>query len=393
MANALNFNQCATLLNAVRAQATGVNAAAPVNYNEFVTVAQTTLLSGYDNVINAISQVLSKTVFSIRPYSRKFKGLHMDAARYGNHIRKLSPVDSDVSEDDRYKLTNGQAVDQQAVKKPDAVQVNFYGQEVWERHITLFKDQLDVAFSNAEEFGRFIGMIMQNVSDQIEQDNETAARATLVNFIGGKMAMANDKTDNAVHVVNLVSEYNRVHGTEVAVSDIHKPDTYPMFIKWAMGYIKTVSDMMTERSSLYHRNVSGKIVSRHTPREKQRLYMLASEINSMETGVFSSVFNENYLKTVDFEPVSFWQSIKEPDKISGTAKYMKVDGTLADAEIPADPVFAVMFDEEAAGVTTVNQWTATAPFNARGGYTNMFWHYTNRYYNDFTENGVVFLLK
>ena len=55
-------------------------------------------------------------------------------------------------------------------------------------------------------------------------------------------------------------------------------------------------------------------------------------------------------------------------------------------------VFGVIFDEDAAGYTVVNQWSASAPFNARGGYTNIFWHSTDRYWNDFTENAVVLLL-
>jgi hypothetical protein len=56
-------------------------------------------------------------------------------------------------------------------------------------------------------------------------------------------------------------------------------------------------------------------------------------------------------------------------------------------------VFGVIFDEEAAGFTQVNEWSASTPFNARGGYSNIFWHFTHRYWNDFTENHVVLLLQ
>ena len=55
-------------------------------------------------------------------------------------------------------------------------------------------------------------------------------------------------------------------------------------------------------------------------------------------------------------------------------------------------IFGVLFDEEAVGITTYGEWSAPSPFNARGGYSNIFWHFNDRYYNDFTENGVVFLL-
>lgn len=383
--NTLNFNQCATLLNAINQQATGSEGIAPVNTSEFVTVAQTTLLTGYDNVINAISQVLSRTVFSIRPYNRKFKGLYIDSVRYGNHTRKLQVVDKVAKDDDSVKLVDGESVDQQEVNKPAVLQTNFYGANVYERFVTLFKKQLDTAFSGPEEFGRFISMILQNVTDLIEQDHENCARATVANFIGGKIASNNG-------VYHLVTEYNNETGLELTSATVKKPENFVPFMKWAMARIKTISDMLTERSTLFHVNVANKPVSRHTPKNAQKLYMHAADINNMEASVLSSVFHESYLKTVDFETVNFWQSIKEPMKINNTPSYMKEDGTIIKGACEQDNILGVLFDEEAIGITIVNAWSASAPFNARGGYTNTFFHFTDRYYNDFTENGCVFLM-
>lgn len=63
------------------------------------------------------------------------------------------------------------------------------------------------------------------------------------------------------------------------------------------------------------------------------------------------------------------------------------------AAVSKNNMFAILMDEEAAGVTNVNEWSASSPFNASGGYSNMFWHFTDRYWNDFTENCVVFALE
>lgn len=383
--NALSFNQCSTLLNAINSQATGRQGIAPANTSEFVTVAQTTLLTGYDTVINAISQVLSKTVFSVRPYNRKFKGLYIDAVRYGNHTRKLQVVDKDAKDDDRVKLIDGESVDQQEVNKPAVLQTNFYGANVYERFVTIFRDQLDVAFSGPDEFGRFISMILQNVTDLIEQDHENCARATLANFIGGKIAADSN-------VYHLVTEYNAATGMELTSATVKKPENFAPFMKWAFARIKTISDMMTERSTMFHINVANKPVSRHTPKNAQKLYMHAADVNNMETSVLSSVFHDSYLKSVDFETVNFWQSIKDPMKINNTPSYMKDDGTIIKGACEKDNILGVLFDEEAVGITVVNAWSASAPFNARGGYTNTFFHFTDRYYNDFTENGCVFLM-
>lgn len=386
---ALNFNQCATLLKAINEQATGKTTLTPTTPGEFVSVATTTLMSGYDNVINAVSQVLSKTIFSVRPYNAKMEGLMVDSVRYGNHVRKLVTLDADPETDDRIPLTDGTSVDQQRVKKPAVLQTNFYGANVYQRSVTIFRDQLDTAFTSAEEFSRFVGMVIQNVMDQREQDIENCKRLALNNFIAGKI-----KCDTA-NVVHLLTEYKAESGLDdLTAATVLSPANYPDFIKFAIGRIKTVGDLMTERSIKYHLNTTSAKIPRHTPLADQRVYLLGQYVNKMEASVFSTVFNEDYLKTVDFERINFWQSLDKPAEISIKPNYMHTDGTIktSDTNVTSTAVFGVVFDREAVGMTMVNEWSAPAPFNARGGYTNTFWHYTTRFWNDFTENGVVFLL-
>lgn len=385
--NISNFSSAA-VLNEIVNQATGNKTISVVPTGSFTSVATTALGLGIDPLLNAISQVLSRTIFSIRPYSRKFKGLYQDNMRFGNHVRKLNIADSAWDKDDRYDLKDGQSVDDQAVKIPKVLQTNFYGQNVYQRQITLFRDQLNVALQNEQEFQRFVTMIMTNASDLIEQAHETTARMTLANFIGGKVK---GDTDNVIH---LVSKYNDVAGTALTTDTVKQPENFVPFMKWVTGYIKTVSDWMSERTQKFHINVTGKEISRHTPYNKQKLYLYSEELNNIDATVMSSIFNDSYLKMADHEKVGFWQNIDAPDGIHVKASYMNASGNVvSDTEGTATSnIFGVLFDEEAVGITTYGEWSAPSPFNARGGYSNIFWHFNDRYYNDFTENGVVFLL-
>jgi hypothetical protein len=385
--NVDNFNSAA-VLNEIVNQATGRNTISAIATSDFTSVATTALGLGIDPLLGAISQVLSRTIFSIRPYSRKFKGLYQDNMRFGNHVRKLNIADSDWEKDDRYDLKNGASVDDQVVAIPKVLQTNFYGQNVYQRHITLFRDQLNVALQNEQEFQRFVTMVMTNASDLIEQAHEATARMTLVNFIGGKVK---GDPDNVIH---LVAKYNDVAGTTLTTETVKQPENFVPFMKWATGYIKTVSDWMTERTQKFHINVTGKEISRHTPYNKQKLYLYSEELNNIDTTVMSSIFNDSYLKMADHEKVGFWQNIDSSDGINVKASYMNSDGNVVsdtEGEVTSN-IFGVLFDEEAVGITTYGEWSAPSPFNARGGYSNIFWHFNDRYYNDFTENGVVFLL-
>lgn len=385
--NIANFSSAA-VLNEIVNQATGAKTTDAIATANFTSVATTALGLGIDPLLNAISQVLSRTIFSIRPYSRKFKGLYQDNMTFGNHVRKLNIADSAWDKDDRYDLKDGMSVDDQAVKMPKVLQTNFYGQNVYQRQITLFRDQLNVALQNEQEFQRFVTMIMTNASDLIEQAHEATARMTLANFIGGKVK---GDTSNVIH---LVTKYNDVAGTSLTTDTVKQPENFVPFMKWATGYIKTVSDWMSERTQKFHINVTGKEISRHTPYNKQKLYLYSEELNNIDATVMSSIFNDSYLKMADHEKVGFWQNIDAPDGIHVKASYMNASGNVvSDSEGTATSnIFGVLFDEEAVGITTYGEWSAPSPFNARGGYSNIFWHFNDRYYNDFTENGVVFLL-
>ena len=382
-----NFNSSA-LLNSIVNQATGKTALSSTATKDFISVANTALGIATDTLLSSISQTLSKTIFSVRPYEAKFKGLMKDEVRFGNHVRKLNIGDKDWEQDIRYDLVDGESIDDQIVSNPKILQTNFYGQNVYSRHYTVYRDQLNIALSSEEEFQRFITMIVQNCSDMIEQCHESTARMTLANFIGGKVK------GDVNNVIHLVTKYNEVAGTTLTTETVRQPSNFTPFIKWAFGYIGYLSGMLTERSQKFHINVTGKEISRHTPQNRQKLYLFSEYLKDMDASVLSSVYNDNYLKFTDYEQVNFWQSIDTPDGISVKASYMKPDGAIAtdDTGTATGNIFGVLFDEEAVGITTCGQWSSASRFNARGGYTNFWYHFNDRYYNDFTENGIVFLL-
>ena len=386
--NTMSFEDAAAILNNVRKQVTGETAQAPLTVDQFVSVATTTLQAGYDPVLNAITQMVSKTIFSIRPYNRKFGGIKVDQEQWGAIVRKLSLADKDFDNDVRFELVDGQSVDMYKVNKPNVLQTNFYGQNVFEKNYTIFKDQLDNAFSGPSEFGRFMSMVVQNISDMIEQAHESIARMTIGNFIGGKNAANNG-------IIHLITEYNTATGANPALTaqTVYAPENFPNFIKWMYARVATISSLMTERSQKYQINVTGKAINRHTPKELQKIYLYAPLLKEMEARVLADTYNDNFLKYADVEDVNYWQSIDTPMSIRVTPSYMKPDGTIDTAEAQTiGNIAGVLFDRDALGYTTVNEWSATTPLNAKGGYWNTFHHFTERWWNDFTEKGVVLLL-
>lgn len=387
-ANDLSFNQLSTVLNSIVAQATGKTPMAVTNTSDFISVAQTALKTGYDPVLQSISQVLSRTIFSTRPYYRKFGGIQVNNQKWGNITRKLNISDKDWENDVRFELVEGESVDMYKVNKPNILQTNFYGANVYERSYTIFKDQLDCAFSGPDEFARFLSMVTGNCTDMIEQAHENLARATVANYIGGKIK---GDADSCIH---LLTEYNALTGLVLTKETVYQPANYKPFIDWVYSRIATLTELMTERSQLFHTNITGKTINRHTPLQRQRVYLYAPARFNIESMSLANTYNYNFLKMAYNETVNYWQSIQSPSKINVKPSYLQADGTITTPEtaLEQDDIFGVIFDEEALGYTVMNQWSATTPFNAKGGYSNVFFHFTDRFWNDFTENGLVLLL-
>lgn len=385
--NTMSFEQASTLLNAIHSQVTGSTALAPTDVSSFISTAQATLQAGFDPVVNAISQIVGKTIFSIRPYSARFKGLQMDSQKWGAMTRKIAIADKAFEDNEAYNLVDGSSVDPWIVNKPEVLQLNYYGFDTYSKSFTIFKDQLDNAFKGPEEFGSFMTMVTQNALDMLEQAKESMARLALCNFIAGKI----DATNGVIH---LLTEYNQEVGGSFTATTIKDPANFPAFIKWAYARIATLTNMMTERSQMFQIQVTGKELTRHTPFDRQRVYLLNWLLNNIDARVLAETYNYKFLEFADVEPVNFWQSIQSPDEIDILPVVLQNDGTLDSpaAAINQDAVMGVIFDEDAIGMTLQNEEVAVTPYNPRGGYWVEYHKATMRYYNDFSEKGIVLLL-
>lgn len=387
--NTMSVEQASTVLNSIVAQATG-GALTNVSGNSFATVAQTALLTGLDPIMNAISQTMSDTIFASRNYTAKFRNLRVDSQRYGNMVRKLNVADWDSQNNASYSLADGESVDMYEVKVNKVVQTNFYGAITWERQITTFRDQLNVSLRSPEEFSRFYSMLLTKNNNQIQQIHETLARALVVNLIAAVISEA-----KASRVIKLITEYNAETGLELTKQDVYKPENFPAFMAWTASRIVRIKRMLTERSTIYHTNITGKEIARHTDYEDQVMYLYAPIQFDLNTRALAQLFHDDKVKLGYNELVSYWQSINTPGSIHQTPVFMDETGAVktASAAVQNANVFGAIMDRDAIGYTIMNEHQNTTPMNARGEYWNTFFKWVHRYWMDNTENAVVLLLE
>ena len=227
---------------------------------------------------------------------------------------------------------------------------------------------------------------MQNISDKLAQIAEGEARGLLANFICGKYVADED------NCINVLQAYYDATGVELSPATMYNEDNYGPFIRWFYSFVNDLTDFMSERSFKYHMNITGKEIPRHTPAQYLRAYMSGTVLNKTASEVLAVTFNPDKLSMINFEKVTYWQNINDPYAVSCKPAYLKVsDGSIIESEdtVKVENIIGVLFDEESMGMTRRSTWTAASNFNPRGGFYNIFYHFTQSTWNDFTENGVI----
>lgn len=392
--NAMNFEQSAAVLTSLVAQATGETGLAVTDLSSYISAGQKALRTGYDPLNIGLSQMVSRTIFARRDdFPDTLSSLDRDSNEWGAITRKVNAIQQGVENSGVYSLTDGQhSPDMFDVRKPKLWQSNFYGFDVWADHVSVTRQQLKNAVLNPADMGRLLDLILGTKSDEMRLSRVAFRRATLSNMIGAVHAM-----NNAAQVRHLLAEYNVATGLGLDSETVKQAENYANFIRWAYSQIAKASDMLEEPSSLYHLNPTEGKILRHTPKALQRLYIYAGALHEVDAQVLSVTFNadkvSNKLPAVT-ERVNFFQSIQTPDAVNVNPAYIGADGAVvaAPAAQNVTNIFALLADRDALGVNFYDSSVDVSPYEAAGKYYNYWYNDGHRYYNDVTENAILFLL-
>lgn len=393
MSIGMDFADISQILTEINKLATGQTTnTAIVDTSTFTSVAQATLLTGPDNYTKAISQVLGRTVFAVRPYDAPMRNLQITGDDWANHRRKINFCDSAPVTDKAWALTDGESIDMYEVHKPKVLQTNYYGQTNYSRVYTQADTQMETAFNGPEELAQFWSSFVLHLSNQIEADRRNLAANLMANHLTGMTV-----TDSS-SVIYLLDEYNAQQDTHLTVPEVYKEANFPGFAAYAYGRINDISRLLKERTIRWHQNwkINGTNydLMRHTPYDRQHLYLYSSTQSQIDAKVIPQVYHDNMLRYRDAEMITFWQNIDKRDQIIATPVITTPEGVAKSNEkaVQLSNVFGCLLDFDAIGYTPRLSRIVPTPMNARGLYTNFWYHYGWSWYDDFTENAVLFLM-
>ena len=288
MAN-LTYTQIAPLLTEMYKQYTGRTSAQNLAFGQM----QNTFKMGFeredDNLYQIIPTVLAKSIYSIRPYSRKLSGMVWDEQRYGNYIRKFTPIvnDSEIDNDEwniNVELAKPEtSQDWKAGTKPvkyDVLLTIASGGQTFARKYTIYKNQINAAFNSEEGVAAYFSMLMTEFSNIYEIDLENRSRAQLANLAiiladAGKAKPTSGNICKAEQVFHALTKYNAETGLAMTAKTIMNPADFRPFMIWLSAELKTLKENLAIRGTRFHGDFTGKIVNRHTDASDLRFYLVS----------------------------------------------------------------------------------------------------------------------
>ena len=417
MARQLTPMDCNVIMTEIARQATGQQGLAPVTSADFVSVGETVLATGMENVFNAVNIVMNRMIVAARPYRAKLRIMDApDSGVYSNRIRKISFYSKNALPDGAHNTnlftnlaegyTNGQnevgGVPQSTKSmweqhQPMPVEFNFAGSDVWQKCITEYEIQVQAAFRDQAEFAKFVSGYLTEHANEIETEREGFNRMTLLNKIGMIYDMAPVMPQAKC---NLTQRFNDYYGTSYTGAQLRS--TYlNEFLAFMTATIKEDSDFLTERSALHHyaaqKTVGGVTYSvlRHTPRDRQRLMLFSPLFRKAEALVLPEIFNPSYLDLdTQYEPITYWQSELTREAVNVTpAVYDPSTGEqTTGAAVSLPYVVGLLYDVDGMMVDFQLESAATTPLEARKRFRNTWLSIQKNAINDPTENAILYYM-
>lgn len=360
------------IVNSVNKQTMGVTDLTVVDEQGLISLGDTVLSTNglADTWLNSLAQRIGRTIISFREYKSKYSDMVLDNLQWGNIVQKIKVSMPEATKDESYDLVNGKSVDMYKVANPKVKQSFFTTETPYQFFVTVKRTQLEEAFTSETSMNGFIGAIYGEVQNAIELSLESLARNCINNFIGEKF--------KAEKTINLLSLYNTETGKNLtSTTCLHDRE----FLAFCVSRIKLYSRYLENMSTKFNDGTQ----TRHTPKSLQHLRVLEDFESRLETVVQYQAFKDGYVKLENYHTTSFWQSLDKPDQIN-----VKVssDGTA----IQKRGIIAIMYDRDALGLYKKDSWNSTTPFNSAGGYYNTYYHHKELYFNDLSENFVVFVI-
>lgn len=378
----MEMTQIYEIVNETTAQVTGTEPVAEIDANKIVDAGAEVLdTDQVDHYVKSLIDRIGKVVFVNRPYTGGTPSVMMDSWEYGAILEKIQYEGlPEAEENDTWNLEDRRSYDPNVFYKPTVSAKFFSERRTFDIPMSFAQRQVKTAFQSAGQLQAFFAMIETAISNGMTVKMDSLVEATINNFI---VTSYGDGTGNA-RVVKLLTEYNTFTGKTAPAAAVALSD--PEFIRFCAFVMKRKAVQMQKLSTVF--NAGGKY--RHTPSDRLHMILHADFAAAADAYLQSDTYHNEFVSLPNSDQVAFWQGSGSGFAWADTSKIIIIPRGEEDP-VTLSNVVGIMFDRDALGVSNLDR-RVTTNWNAKGEFTNNWYKFDAGYFNDFNENGVIFVL-
>lgn len=390
----MKVNQLYALINTVTVEVLGKGAIVKEDLSNVVSIGKA--LENADKIDNYVKKLVNhigKVIFVNRLYAGNVPSVLMDSWEFGSILEKISVDLPDAEMNASWDLNDRESYDPNVFYQPKVSAKFFNSRVTFEIPMSFTEMQVKESFSNAEQLNGFVSMLTTAIENSMTVKIDALIMRTIANFMGETVVndlntadegspIVIDPTISGVRAVNLLKLYNDSATTPLTKATAIKN---PEFIRFATYQISLYADRMTKISTLF--NIEKR--DRFTPESDRHVVLLSDFAKASETFLASITFNPDRVALPEHESVPFWQGSGEQYLFADTSK---IDvKTSAGNEVSIDGILGVIFDRNALGVTNLDR-RVTTNYNPKAEFYTNFYKFDAGYFNDLSENFVMFFV-
>lgn len=390
----MKITQLHTLINAVTQEVLGETAVVAEDLSNVVDIGKTIVDSdNVDNYVKKLVNHIGKVVFVNRLYTGGVPSVLMDSWEYGSILEKISADLPEATINETWALEDKKDYSPDVFYKP-SVSAKFFNSKVtFEIPMSFTEIQVKESFSSKEQLNGFISMLTTSIENSMTVKLDALIMRTINNMtaetlvdelntadVGDPVVL--DTTATGVKAVNLLKLYNETITTPLTADNAV---TDPDFIRFATYQISMYSDRMSKISTLF--NVEK--AERFTPKDLQHVVLLSDFAKASEVFLKSNTDHAEMVALPKHETVPYWQG-------SGTGYSFDDVSTInvktaSKVDVNVKGILGVIFDRDALGVSNLDR-RVTTNYNPRAEFYTNFYKFDAGYYNDLSENFVLFFI-
>ena len=388
----MKIKQISTILNQITAEMLGTEEnIVKEDLTNIVDVGKQLKTADDTNVLlpSLIDKVARVWVDS-RTYKGRITSLNRTDDEWGSILQRITFELPETSDNESWGLVDGTEY-APIYREPKVNSKLFNKYTTFDVEMSFTQDQLYSAFNSVDEFNAFVSGIYNAIENKFRLCIESLSLRTINNFISAtlfdEIPEGNYAEHTGVKAVNLLKLYKTVKGDNTLTVDNALLSTD--FLKFASTTLAEYVDYLHEYSTLF--NIEGK--ERFTNEENLCAVMLSAFAKHCDSYLQSDTFHNEYTALVKHDTVAKWQYTKSLEfKDLSQISTIFEDANKEKHEISINGVVAVLYDKYACGIHR-DRRRVDYDHSGRGGFNTYYYKENAMYYNDFSENFVVFFIQ